>query len=695
MTTRGIRNNNPGNVEMVRGEDRAPLHAGIYGRTGIEPVSSDGTQRFAQYSSMLGGIAAMVETMNMHQENGKNTIRSLIGQWAPPNENNTKAYIAQVSRELGIGPDDPLPSVAENPSVAKALARAIIGVEVGAEQKLVSPDMIDAGVDLAFNPSALEDRNAAALAGYQAPAVRDDLYAAGPLDHPVPPGLIPNIADAPVFAGAPVSPVERGADLPSPVFGGSAFPGSLFGMTPQFATPQPTAAPDFGLGSVGNPASPFGFGNVAGLYAAQEPDRQGAYPDGRYNPNFATAQSLGVDQIGAPEPSRSFNEDRSSREPSSWSGYTPTFANGSEPAFGSLGGGLPQRMEVSENRSSREPESWAGSPSGFGFGLSVPAQPDFTLGSTGAFQTTAPTDYAAPRTTTADTGATLAGQAIGTAREPTAPFGFGINAPMDFSKAKMNPLAVTAAVAAADEEAAKNKALAEAYTPPSPRDDMYSVAPAPETPAIAAAKRALPPAPIQKPRLPALPAPVTVRSVPQPRPALSPSEALSAAIGTPSQFMGSGVTPSDFAKGIAAAALINKSDDAKTYAGLLGETKSGLSGVAFDALSNEMAKATGQPQTKGLFGSLFGDVSQAFGFGTPSTPGIGVSNSPSRTGMYVQGLGGTPVWANYTPEQQRATENSAGLWSGVQNLFGFGAGANNGWGPSGSMGYGAGTSGLW
>ena len=44
------------------------------------------------------------------------TIRTIIRRWAPPGENNTEAYIANVSRLTGIDPDEPIGIPLEKPS---------------------------------------------------------------------------------------------------------------------------------------------------------------------------------------------------------------------------------------------------------------------------------------------------------------------------------------------------------------------------------------------------------------------------------------------------------------------------------------------------------------------------------------------------------------------------------------------------
>ena len=44
------------------------------------------------------------------------TIRGIISRWAPSIENNTEAYISNVSRLTGIDPDEPIGIPLEKPS---------------------------------------------------------------------------------------------------------------------------------------------------------------------------------------------------------------------------------------------------------------------------------------------------------------------------------------------------------------------------------------------------------------------------------------------------------------------------------------------------------------------------------------------------------------------------------------------------
>ena len=91
--TRGIRNNNPGNI--VAGEKWV-------GRSG-----TDG--RFVRFKAPEYGIRAMGKIINTYQKRHKiNTISGIIGRWAPKHENNTQQYIKYVSKQTGLKPSQKL-----------------------------------------------------------------------------------------------------------------------------------------------------------------------------------------------------------------------------------------------------------------------------------------------------------------------------------------------------------------------------------------------------------------------------------------------------------------------------------------------------------------------------------------------------------------------------------------------------------
>lgn len=92
---RGLRNNNPGNIRR-----NSDVFQG-------EKTSSD--REFKQFKSMAYGYRAIFKILSNYYRNYKlDTIRKMIGRWAPENENNTDAYIKAVADYSGIPADDPI-----------------------------------------------------------------------------------------------------------------------------------------------------------------------------------------------------------------------------------------------------------------------------------------------------------------------------------------------------------------------------------------------------------------------------------------------------------------------------------------------------------------------------------------------------------------------------------------------------------
>lgn len=87
---RGVRNNNPGNIEW--GD---PWQ-------GLIPVNDRTDKRFAQFTTPAYGIRAMARTLITYQD--KHNIRTVTGainRWAPPVENDTGAYVRAVQKAVG------------------------------------------------------------------------------------------------------------------------------------------------------------------------------------------------------------------------------------------------------------------------------------------------------------------------------------------------------------------------------------------------------------------------------------------------------------------------------------------------------------------------------------------------------------------------------------------------------------------
>ena len=115
MTPRGIRNNNPLNI--CRSRDKWK---------GLKAEQTDAA--FCQFETMEYGwrAAFWLLTRTYYHKYRLFTIRSIIQKWAPPHENNTQAYIDNVSRLTGIPPDEPIGIPSDQPArwmmVATAMA---------------------------------------------------------------------------------------------------------------------------------------------------------------------------------------------------------------------------------------------------------------------------------------------------------------------------------------------------------------------------------------------------------------------------------------------------------------------------------------------------------------------------------------------------------------------------------------------
>lgn len=87
---RGIRNHNPGNIELNKDKWQ-----------GLALEQTDG--RFAQFKDPTWGIRALaVILINYQDKHRLRTIKSIINRWAPPVENETQAYVDFVADSSGF-----------------------------------------------------------------------------------------------------------------------------------------------------------------------------------------------------------------------------------------------------------------------------------------------------------------------------------------------------------------------------------------------------------------------------------------------------------------------------------------------------------------------------------------------------------------------------------------------------------------
>lgn len=140
--TRGIRNNNPGNIEFNDNNS-------WQGQTG-----SDG--RFAKFETPEHGIRALGRNLLSYGKQGYDTPAEIIGRWAPPGkdgkENDTQAYIKSVCAQLGVTADQPLDLT--NADTLANLCNAIMKQENG--KVPYSADQVNKGVQAALGFSQLD-----------------------------------------------------------------------------------------------------------------------------------------------------------------------------------------------------------------------------------------------------------------------------------------------------------------------------------------------------------------------------------------------------------------------------------------------------------------------------------------------------------------------------------------------------------
>lgn len=131
LATLGIRNNNPGNLRYT---------------PSIKWVGQVGENKgFSVFDTVEHGIRAMAMDLRNDIRKGADTITKLITQYAPPTENDTKAYINRVVRDSSISANTKLST--DDTTLFK-LIKAQIAVENGSSASYVTDQMIRDGITL-------------------------------------------------------------------------------------------------------------------------------------------------------------------------------------------------------------------------------------------------------------------------------------------------------------------------------------------------------------------------------------------------------------------------------------------------------------------------------------------------------------------------------------------------------------------
>ncbi|WP_182357067.1 structural protein [Komagataeibacter europaeus] len=132
---RGIRNNNPGNLDYVG-------QPGAHMETGVE------NPRFAAFPTMSDGIRALRDQLLRYGDRGLTTVASIISVYAPPSENATLSYVSGLCRQMDVKADTVLDL--RDPDTMRALIEGIATMENGPGH--ISAAQIDQAIQGASPP---------------------------------------------------------------------------------------------------------------------------------------------------------------------------------------------------------------------------------------------------------------------------------------------------------------------------------------------------------------------------------------------------------------------------------------------------------------------------------------------------------------------------------------------------------------
>ncbi len=165
--------------------------------------------KLAEFGSMEEGLAALDKNLKGYKRKGINTLEGVISTWAPPNENDTKAYIAHVARVTGLDPKQTIDL--DSPLVRQQLAAGITQMESGRKavfghtgkpdatpgqlsvDDLMKSDAVDAAVADAFGEKPKQGKVASKVTSFlRGSAALADTVA----------GVVPGVAGMATYAGA-------------------------------------------------------------------------------------------------------------------------------------------------------------------------------------------------------------------------------------------------------------------------------------------------------------------------------------------------------------------------------------------------------------------------------------------------------------------------------------------------------------
>lgn len=135
---RGIRNNNPGNVRESS-LDRTQW---------VGERASDDDPAFEEFTEMRYGVrASAIVFRNYQRLYGLRSVAAMIARWAPPNENDTPAYIAFVCKRIGVNESTPINLLDDE--MCYAFLRAVFRKECGLPAEAIPEATVREGIALA------------------------------------------------------------------------------------------------------------------------------------------------------------------------------------------------------------------------------------------------------------------------------------------------------------------------------------------------------------------------------------------------------------------------------------------------------------------------------------------------------------------------------------------------------------------
>ena len=138
VETAGQQANNPGNI-MADGNASFP------GANGRIPVS--GGRHVMSFPDVPTGVAASAANLASYAASGINTIRGAVTRWVGDPKADLTSYINDVSKAVGVSPDQPVDLT--NPAVQRAFIIAQQPHETGGKAQWLKPADVDAGIQLA------------------------------------------------------------------------------------------------------------------------------------------------------------------------------------------------------------------------------------------------------------------------------------------------------------------------------------------------------------------------------------------------------------------------------------------------------------------------------------------------------------------------------------------------------------------